>query len=281
MIVLDLSQVLFSTLLASLGNHKNIPIEEDIFRHLALNTIRSINHKLRNQYGELVIASDSRHYWRKKAFPYYKSHRKEERAKSEIDWPAVFVAFGKVKDELATYFPYRFVEVDGAEADDVMGVLARHVRDEPVVIVSEDKDLVQLQAFSNVKQYAPIGKKRFVNEPDPKAFLKKHIICGDRGDGIPNILSPDETFVLKQRQKTMTKKRLQEFMETNPFSYDENVKPYWDRNEHLIDLNNTPVGLELDILHKYKHESGKGRDKLFGYFIEHKLKNLMGSIGEF
>lgn len=79
MIILDLNQVMISNLMAQIGNHTNIDIDENLLRHMILNTIRALNMKFKNEYGELVIACDDKNYWRKDIFPYYKAKRAEDR----------------------------------------------------------------------------------------------------------------------------------------------------------------------------------------------------------
>ena len=175
-------------------------LEEDLFRHMALNTIRNINSKFRNEYGELVIACDSYKYWRRDYFPYYKAHRKRDREQSNIDWETVFDYFKKIKTELRENFPYKFIEVENAEADDVIATLVQKIQDKKFLIVSSDKDFQQLQYLPNVDQWDPMQNK-FVKCSDPLEYLMDHIFTGDRGDGIPNILSADETFVEGLRQK--------------------------------------------------------------------------------
>jgi len=134
------------------GNHTNLKIEEDLIRHMVLNSIRMLRSKFSDKYGELVICCDSKHYWRRDIFPYYKANRKKDRDKSDVDWPSLFTFLNKVKQELRDYFPYKVIEVDGAEADDIIGTLVRehHLMENYILIVSSDKDFMQLQKYKNV-----------------------------------------------------------------------------------------------------------------------------------
>ena len=190
MMIIDLNQVMISTFMSQIGNHTNVKVEEDLLRHMILNCIRSYIKKFKNEYGEVVIACDDRHYWRREVYPYYKANRRKSREASEIDWNVVFESLNKIREELKLYFPYRVIQADGAEADDVIGTLVEKFGNthEKILILSGDKDFVQLQTYMNVKQYDPVRKK-FVEHNDPSRFVKEQIMRGDAGDGVPNFLS--------------------------------------------------------------------------------------------
>lgn len=281
--IVDLNQTMISNLMAQIGNHTNIKIEEDLLRHMILNSIRGYNHKFRAQYGEMVIACDDKRYWRKSLFPYYKARRSEDREKSELDWNAIFLILNKVRDELKTYFPYRVVQVETAEADDVIGSLCHEFGNtsEKILIISGDKDFRQLQSYMNVQQYDPVRKK-FLKENNPDRYLKEHILKGDRGDGIPNFLSKDDTFVVKGRQKPLRQTKIDIWLEQQPETFcDENMLRNYKRNQQLVDLNFIPMHIRQGVLESYNSQAGKGRDKLFNYFIENKLRNLISDLDQF
>lgn len=283
MILVDLNQTMISNFMAQIGAHTNIKVDGDLLRHMILNSIRSYNVKFRAEYGELIIACDDKRYWRREIFPYYKANRKRDREKSEIDWNAVFDALNRVRDELKEFFPYRVIQVDTAEADDVIGTLCQHFGNtsEKILIISGDKDFKQLQTYMNVKQYDPVRKK-FLTENNPDRYLKEHIMKGDRGDGVPNFLSKDDVFVLNGRQKPLRQTKLDAWLDQEPEVFcDDQMLRGWKRNQQLVDLNYIPDVIKEAIMKKYTSEAGKGRDKLFNYFILYKLRNLMESINEF
>jgi hypothetical protein len=283
MIIMDLSQVMISNLMVQLGNHTNAEIEEDLLRHMILNSIRSYNVKFKNEFGEMIIACDAGNNWRRQIFPYYKANRRKSREKSEINWTAVFETMNKVRDELKEFFPYRVIRVDGAEADDVIGTLAQTYgnTNEKILILSGDKDFVQLQSYMNVQQFDPVQKKwRKTNDVDK--FIKEHIIRGDIGDGVPNFLSADDTFVVGARQKPISQKKLDSWLTMDPKDFcDEKMLRGYLRNQQLVDLNFIPEDIRSEVIVQYERESGKGRDKLFNYFIDRRLKLLLESINEF
>ena len=284
MIIVDLNQVMISNFMAQIGNHTNIAIEEDLLRHMILNSIRSYNQKFKAEYGEMVIACDDKNYWRRQAFPYYKANRKKDREKSEIDWSAVFEILNRVRDELRDYFPYRVIRVDTAEADDIIATLvaANGNTSEKILIVSGDKDFKQLQTYLNVKQYDPV-RKRFIEENRPERYLKEHIMKGDRGDGVPNFLSKDDVFVLAGRQKPLRQAKIDVWIELpDPESFcDEQMLRNYRRNELLVDLSKIPDYIKDQVMEQYNAQSNKTRDKMFDYFIDKRLKNLLTDIGIF
>ena len=283
MILVDLNQVMIATMMVQLGSHTNAEVDENILRHMVLNSLRSYRKKFKDEYGELIICSDDKNYWRRSRFPYYKAARKKSREKSELDWSAIFNALGHIKAELKEFFPYRVLQIETAEADDIIGTLVHKYgtplnTGEPILILSGDKDYIQLHTYANVKQYDPTRKK-WIRRDDPEEYLREHIIRGDAGDGIPNILSPDNAFVLGVRQKPITKKRLEGWQDLN--NIDGEAKRNYLRNKSLIDLGEIPQDIQDQVMEAYEEQAGKDRSKLFNYFVAHRLKHLMEVIGEF
>lgn len=286
MVIIDLQQVMIANLMVQLGSHQNAKLEENLLRHMILNMIRSLRVKFNEkEWGEIVVACDNSS-WRKQAFPYYKAARKKSRDSSELDWNAIFEAFGKLKLELSQFFPYRVIDVAGAEADDIIGALANKFGvelgsgHEKVMIISGDKDFKQLQKYTNVTQYDPVQKKQ-VRCDDAALFLKEHIIRGDKSDGIPNILAKDDVFISNARQPVLSKKRMTRLMAIEPQEMTNEEQRNWNRNSILIDLNNTPENITTSILESFESQAGKGRSNLFDYFIKFKLKHLMEHIADF
>lgn len=279
MILIDLSQFMITSVFAQMkpGSY-NYELDEDLLRHILLNSLRSVMVKHKD-YGNVVIACDDKDYWRKKVFPYYKAGRKKARDESGLDWNTIFESLHKFKAELRDYFPYKVVQVSNVEADDIIAVLCKHFHQEPIVIASSDKDYMQLQKYPFVMQYNPITKKD-MNCNNPEQFLMEHIIKGDPGDGVPNCFSPDNTFVHGLRQIPVTQKRIDSVMK-NFDSLDEDTKRNFLRNKAIIDFDMIPETVEGNIIFEYSNQPQKDRSKLFNYFIEHKLKNLMEQIGDF
>lgn len=281
MILIDLNQVLLASLMSQIAGQKNVKIEEDLVRHLSLNIIRGHVRMFKQEYGEVVLCCDNKTYWRKEYFPFYKANRKKNRDKSDLDWNLVFTILGNLREELKNNFPYKVLDVDRAEADDIIGTLApRHCKTEKILIISSDGDFLQLQQYGNIKQYNPIQKK-FIVSKDPLGELKLKVIGGDSGDGIPNIMSPGDTFVRGIRQKVMTEGRLTNYVSKEYNDYDDTAKSGYSRNQVLIDLRLIPGDIRNSIIDTYDNTKPAPRSKLLTYFMEKKLKNLMEVIGEF
>ncbi len=284
-ILVDFNQIAISNLMINLKmNHIN-EVEEDMLRHMILNSLRFNRNKFSKEYGELIICCDGRNTWRKDVFPFYKQNRKKTRAASGYDWGKIFDVLNTIREELDEYFPYKVIHNDRAEADDIIAILAKNWIDEKVLILSGDKDFMQLQKFDNINQYSPVQKK-FLRTKDPKEFLFEHIVRGDVGDGIPNCLSKDSTFVTGDRQKPVTKKRLDEWMKAGKVTTGDVT--WFDRNRRLIDLEYIPEDLRDEIILQYEaakplHSGDElaARRGLLNYFVKNRLSKLMPNIQEF
>lgn len=283
MILIDLNQVLLGGLMAQINAQKGIKIEEDLVRHMILNTLRYNIKQFKNEYGEVVLCCDNRKYWRKEYFPFYKAGRKKAREKSDLDWHLIFDMLAKFKQELREHFPYKVVDVEGAEADDIIGTLVPlYAPHQKILILSSDGDFLQLQRYgSNVKQYNP-SMKKYVKSENPAVELKEKIIRGDKGDGIPNIFSPSDCFVRDLRQKAITKNVIEKYLSEDVDKWEsEEARVGFSRNATLIDLTNIPSEIKDKIINTYDTVPVASRSGLLNYFIEKKLKNLMDVIEEF
>jgi 5'-3' exonuclease len=288
MILVDLNQVLLSGLMAQIASEKKKKYDEDLIRHLILNILRNHIKNFKSEYGQVVLCCDNRNYWRKEVFPFYKAGRKKLREKSDLDWHMIFDILGKIKEELKLNFPYKVIDVDGAEADDIIGTLApRYVMHENVLILSSDGDFLQLQQYNDknskfhIKQYNP-AQKKFIKSDNPMMELKEKIIRGDKGDGIPNIYSPSDCFVRDLRQKPITKGVLAKLMNEDSEKWpEETLKIGFSRNKLLIDLREIPKDVKERIIVEYDNAKPAPKSKLFNYFIEKKLKNLMDVIEDY
>jgi len=287
MILVDLNQVLLSGLMAQISNQKGVKLDESLVRHMILNILRMHIRNFRKDYGDVVLCCDNRKYWRKEFFPFYKASRKKNREKSDLDWHMIFDMLAQFKLELKENFPYKVIDVEGAEADDIIGTLTpRHITHENILILSSDGDFLQLQQYNDkqskfvVKQYNP-AQKKFIVSVDPMAELKEKIIRGDKGDGIPNIYSPSDCFVRELRQKPITKGTLDKLLREELSEWPSEAQTGFSRNETLIDLSLIPTDIKERIINTYEEAKPAGRQKLLNYFIEKKLRNLMDVIEEF
>ena len=288
MIIVDINQIMISNLMVTI-HRDNLELSEDLVRHMVLNSLRGHNKKFRKQYGDMVIACDSGNVWRRQAFPNYKAGRKESREKSEHDWTMIFDILAKVKDEIKTFLPYKVIEIETAEADDIIATLIKKNKrviapehKKKVLILSGDKDFIQLHG-PNVKQYNPVLNKFVGKGEEPSLYIKEHIFKGDRSDGIPNILSDDNVFIEGRRQKPLSKKKINSWVDDVFFytHFTEEEQKNYDRNRKLIDLSCIPQELEDKINNEFNEVKVASRDKILGYFINKKLKTLIEVIDEF
>ena len=280
MILIDLNQVCIANILQEIKQLKKI--EPLLVKHMILSTLLFYRRKFRDQYGDLVICCDSKRSWRKDIFPFYKANRKSTRAKDDIDWNGIFEVINSITQDLKSKFPYAVISVDQAEADDIIGVLSKnYYRNEKIMIVSSDKDFLQLQKYYNVEQYSPTQKK-LLQSNSPYQYLKEHIMKGDRGDGIPNFLSDDDTYVTDKRSKKILKTKLEAWTNLDPTEFcNEKMMRGWKRNQQLVDLSHTPQDIKQKIVDQYDTYEYNQRDKLLNYFIQNKLRNLIEHIGDF
>ena len=289
MILVDFNQIAIGCVMVSL--HRGEKLSEDFVKHLILNQIRFYRSKFKEEYGEIVICCDSKHYWRRDYFPLYKAARKKDREATGHDWDTIFSCLHAIRDDLVEHFPYKVVEVYGAEADDIIATLVRYVKtNRKHLILSSDKDFIQLHS-PNVDQFSPVSKK-LVNGKNPKEYLREHILKGDRSDGVPNVLSDDDTFVEDKRQKPLRKTVVNTIMEAmndhDPIdlhnlakcSKDTWIRNY-QRNQTLIDLGFIPDELMADINKEYNNAKEGERSQLLNYFIENRLTQLIDNVGDF
>jgi hypothetical protein len=282
MILVDNTQVLMSSIFAQ---HRDVAaIDEDLVRHMVLNTYRMYRKKFFREYGELVICQDGGASWRRDFFPLYKAKRRADRKENEAQWDRFYDIINRIRDEVAQHFPYRNMIVQGCEADDIIAYLVkRFAPTEKILILSGDKDFGQLQIHSSVAQYSPLQKK-FVEVGNPKQFLLEHIIKGDSSDGVPNILSDDDCFMAEdKRQKPITKKRMDEFLQaySQTGQVQDKYAANWNRNKTLIDLLHIPSEYESKIESEWNKPFTPSRGKILNYMIEKGLRNLVGDIQDF
>jgi hypothetical protein len=200
----------------------------------------------------------------------------------------IFGVLNSIREDLKTVFPYKVIQIDTAEADDIIATIVHdcagaHLLNggsEPILILSGDKDYIQLHTYENVKQYDPV-RKRWISHDHPDMFLKEHIVKGDRSDGIPNILSKDDCFI-NGRQKPLRTKTLNSIMEMDVSEItQQSFLVNWNRNKRLVDLSLVPDDIKNQVKEAYEASNNKSRDQLFNYFVKNRLKNLMEHIGEF
>ena len=278
---------MISNLMVQINGRNAVELSEDLVRHMVLNSLRGHNKKFRKEYGEMVIACDSKNVWRREVFPNYKAGRKATREKSEHDWDTIFSMLHTIKDEIRSFLPYKVIELETAEADDIIATLVKRIQNQvgpnhekKVLILSGDKDFIQLHS-PNVKQYNPVLNKFVGKGEDPVIYIKEHILKGDRSDGIPNVLSDDNVFIEGRRQRPLSKKKIESWVNEVFMTFTEEEQKNYNRNRKLIDLSCIPPELEEKIINEFIDVKVASRDKILNYFITKKLKTLIEVIDEF
>ena len=280
MIIVDLNQIMISNLMVQINGRNAVELSESLVRHMVLNSLRGHYKRFRREYGEMIIACDSGNVWRREVFPNYKAGRKKVRDKSGHDWTTIFEIMSKIKDELKEHMPYKVIELDTAEADDIIAVLVKKYINQKILILSGDKDFIQLHN-NRVKQYNPVLSKFVGQGETPSIYIKEHILKGDRSDGIPNVLSDDDVFVEGRRQRPLTKKKIASWVDEVFPTFTEEEQKNYDRNRKLIDLSLIPPELEAKIYNEFDEVKVAHRSKILNYFITRKLKTLIEVIDEF
>jgi len=285
MILIDYNGIAISNIVT-----QKLEIEESFIRHMILNSIRMHVSRFKEKYGtdNIVIAADGRRNWRYEAFPQYKAKRKTNREESKIDWTEVFRITNLVFEEIGENLPYKTIKIEECEADDIIAQLAlltqEFGRGEPVMIISGDKDFVQLQKYNNVAQYSPVQKK-FIKEDNPRRQLLELILKGDTSDGVPNILSDDNVFVEGIRQTPLSQKKIDEIIKDlsdGELLYAASWYRNYQRNKKLIDLTETPEHLKQEIINNFDRQVvGGKKSKILPYLIEKRCRQLVDSIGDF
>ena len=288
MILIDYSQVAISNIAVQLAmsKDKNV-LSVPMVRHMILNSIRGYIHRFKSEYpGEIVICVDGPDPWRRDIFEQYKAKRREGRNNDDKDWESVFGLIHTIKEEIRDNFPYKVVQLDKVEADDIIAIICKKNHGKKILIISGDKDFQQLQKYPDVFQYSPIQKK-YVETDSPQEYIYEHILRGDTSDGVPNFLSPDDTFVNKIKQKPVSKKKLAGWIDSlmrgnDPQDFcNEYHYRNFQRNQRLIDFDYIPDDIQADIYKEYEKATVTSRSKILPYMIQYDLKELIGKIEEF
>jgi hypothetical protein len=288
MILIDFNQIIISLSIRELNNtlreEPDDIVEYSAVMNLFLEYVLSVKKKYSKKYGNIVICCDNKHFWRKDVFPYYKHSRKKDRETSKFDWNFVFDGMSSIKRDLIDYFPYRVLEVDKTEADDIIAILTKeYYHLEKILILSSDKDFKQLQIYDGVFQYSQSAGKFLVTE-NPLKFLREHIIRGDRSDGIPNILSDDDVFATGKRQISLRKKSIIDMMDIskNPSEFcNEDMIRRYDRNKQLIDFSCIPDEIVNNILDLFVKSPNGNNRTMMEYFQSRRMMMFFMQLDNF
>ena len=297
MILIDYSQVALSAILTFQRELKGTESEvKNLIRHVVLSTLKSYKKKYGKEYGELIVCCDGRKYWRRDFFEHYKASRKKNRDASDLNWTLIFDTLSEMRDDIAKHFPYKVMHIEKCEADDIIAVMTEWAQNnqmvqeglveesQKILILSSDKDFKQLQLYPNVKQWSPMQKKYVTaTQREIIEYKIEHIVKGDAGDGVPNILSKDDVFVKEERQKPVSAKRLQEFFDNGFIACkNDEERRNWHRNSTLVDFQHIPDGVKSDVIGTYLSSKPTGdKMSIMNYLIEKKCRLLLDELEDF
>lgn len=299
MIISDFSKVSYSIVYVFEDDiKKSEPKEiENILRHAIINSFTTLKKRFGAEYGELIIAVDGKKNFRKDIYEHYKAGRAEARKKSDIPWNIVFDIVHRLVDEAKENWPWAVIEVDRAEADDVMFVLVEDIAnhntqsvgvmddDEPekVLLDTRDQDMFQIHR-PGLRQWDSRDRK-FITLPSgmtAEAFRKDLIIRGDTTDGVENVFTPLGTLITPGvRQTACIAKRMNSVLQfENIFDYDLDpvIKERIKMNHQLVSSQGIPLDVRDEIVSKYKNRTINKKMKMLQYLQKHRCIRLIDEI---
>ena len=279
MILLDYSSIAMSSLMVQLDKYDDEP---EMIRHMIFNILRKQNVTHRDEFGEMIVCFDSKNNWRREVFPEYKASRRKGRKNSVHDWETIFKRLDEVHQEVKEYSPFRTIQVERCEADDIIGTLCeKHMTPDPILIVSPDTDFIQLQRYPNVRQFSNLQKKWLEPKVDPITDLEEKVLRGDTGDGVPNVMSDDNVLIEEGlRQTPLNKRKVAQLLE-DPESLGTTIARRIIRNRKMIDLRRTPDDLKDEIMTRYQDPPKGSVNRLMTLFAKNQMKMMIESLSDF
>lgn len=273
-LLIDFSHLSIRNLFADREIINNPNPEFNLHRHQLITSLLFLIKKFNP--NEVVLGIDNKLNWRKKLYTDYKAHRKAKRDQDVFPWDAYYTYLEELIQDIKDNFPFKVIEQRYAECDDIIAILCKYspFSGENIVVTS-DKDFVQLLSLPHVKIYDPI-KRKFMEEKQPKIFLEAKILMGDKSDNIPAI---------KPRVGEKTAWKLANNKdELDALLHDaESGKAYrknYKLNRILIDFNSIPDVIKTKVLKQYDiYEMNEfGSLALTRFFKKLKLKKLASDV---
>lgn len=294
--LIDFSQISLATALMNFEPKQ--PIQLGMLRHLVLNTIKqNLNTFKKQGYSEFIICVDNSTdgYWRKDIGYYYKQHRKIDRDESDWDFEGYFNNIHIIVDELKQNMPYKIIDINRIEADDIIAVLTKKfcLESIPVMIVSSDGDFTQLHKYG-AKQYSPAQKKAVKpKHGSPQADLMYKLLKGDKKDTVAPFNMRSDFHITKldgERAKSIatkfvekcidaTEEELHELLLEKQEGIDQLAR--FKENQKLIDFDYIPEYIQNQILDSYTEANMQPKSKIYPYFVRSQLTQLMKDISMF
>ncbi len=245
-----------------------------------------VNKKFKNEYGDEIVLALDASSWRGLYFKNYKCRRKNKRKEDKFDWNDIYKMYDEIIDEFKANLPYKILKIKGGEGDDVVAVIANHTK-ENVLIVSRDKDFMQLLTNDNIKQYDPVVDQFIEKDENIKLKLFTHIMKGDDSDDIPCVYSPSDFYLKenRERQKSIKKTDVEKWVLYNEdelkTELGEEVYKRFEENRNLIDLSKIPDNIQQAIIDEYeKYEIPK--NNVYKYILQHDIsEEFLNEINHF
>lgn len=201
--------------------------------------------------------------WRRSIFPDYKRNR--DTKKSEPEYKLLMSCIPEIM-ECLNYYPIKQLSVEGAEADDLMFTIANHYKDVDHVLITSDKDLIQIRNMNpNVSVYNPV-KKKYLDVQ--KNIVEEKAIVGDKSDNIGGLyrVGP-KTFKKMNEDRTVF----------NNIMSKGNNKEIFKQFLKIIDLRSIPETLKSEIIlaNNNTEYNTFQKDEIEAFYFKHKLKELL------
>ncbi len=148
---------------------------------------------------------------------------------------------------------------------------------------AEAKELVQYHIYdvASMTIATYFTRLNYINS----SFKWNHILRRDSGDGIPNVLSDDDTFIEEGKsQSPLRQQKIDTWIENA-----DNLKDHMDettyrnfqRNKKFIDLTDIPEHLQQLIINTYDEQSLAPKMKVLNYLIKKRCNQLIEVVEEF
>jgi len=205
--------------------------------------------------GEIVVAVDDHHSWRKIYWERYKESRKTKRDTDMVNWNDLFRHMDEFLINIRDYIPFKVLKVKNAEADDTVAVICMEGEDK-YHIISTDEDYLQLSG-KNVIIYNP-RKKEEVSCEDPEQFVVTKCLTGQSKDDIFNIKTPLDWGLtpesIGKRKPGFGPKSAEKVLKAGYEQWltENNLEERFHVNQVLIDFRKIPKVIRKRVMDAYR-----------------------------
>lgn len=242
-----------------------------------------------------VIMCFDRHNWRKdytaskqciSGKPYKGNRRLDMTEKEQIKYQNFLAHIDEFETIIRDHTTIQALSGEGLEADDLVAMVVEYytmVHEDcdtnEIIIISSDKDLMQLLAYPHVQLIEPDkGKNRTLDEynGDADLFMFEKCLRGDRGDNVQSAYPRiRRTAILEAYEDPMLHETIMHHEWTAPGPEGKTfvVKDLFKENQKLMDLSKQPKEQRRHMI-QVVMEAEKNPGK-FSYF------HFMKFLGEF